>query len=241
MRDVREVGSLGLQFLYVFQRTFQPKVRLVRANTQAIEHQYLQITQAFYGRWRYFAQIRRVRKIVEAVSDYRQPPVNYFERRDLQITTEAKRRSRNHRVRNDLWQASAKMRRRKDVIEDAAYIDPGALVSVKAERAVAKVKRANVIESKDVVGVAMRHQDRVKTLQSIKQSLLAKVSRSVHDHSLPGMFDQHRHPQAFVPRIFRGAGFAIASDRRNTSGCAGAKEGQFHLDQELKNLFSICH
>src|SRR6266511_2008840 len=84
MRDVREVGSFGLQFFDVLQRPFQPQMRRMRANAQTIEHQYFQITQAFYRRWRYFAQIRRVRKIVEAVSDYRQPPVNYFERRDLQ-------------------------------------------------------------------------------------------------------------------------------------------------------------
>ena len=102
MRDVREVGSFGLQFFDVFQRAFQPQMRCMRANTQTIEHQYFQITQAFNRSGWNLTQIRCVSKIIEAIGDDRKPAVNYFERRYLQIATETKRRSGNDRVRDDL-------------------------------------------------------------------------------------------------------------------------------------------
>ena len=46
MSDVRQVGALRLQFLDVLQRAFQPKMRVMRANAQAVKHQHFQITQA---------------------------------------------------------------------------------------------------------------------------------------------------------------------------------------------------
>src|SRR2546428_11595201 len=169
MRDVREVGSLGLQFFDVFQRACQPQMRCMRANAQTIQHQYFQITQALHRSRRNLTQIRRVSKIVEAVGDYRQTAMNYFEGSDLQIMTEAKRRARNNGVGNNLRQSSAKMRGLKDVTEDAANVDPGAFICVETQRAMTKVERTNVVEAKDVIGMTVRDQDGIEMLQSITQ------------------------------------------------------------------------
>jgi hypothetical protein len=47
------------------------------------------------------------------------------------------------------------MRRFEDVLEDALDIDPRAFVCKHAERAKAKVQRPDVIETKDVIGMAV--------------------------------------------------------------------------------------
>src|SRR5437870_1742915 len=115
--------------------------------------------------------------------------MNYFERCDLQIAVEAKRSARNDGVRNNLRQPSAKMSGLKGVTEDAANVDPGAFVRVETQRAMTKVERTDVVEAKDVIGMTVRYQHGVEMLQPITQRLLAKVSRGIDDHSLPGMFD----------------------------------------------------
>ena len=56
---------------------------------------------------------------------------------------------------------------------------PGVLVGVNAHRAVAKIERANVVESENVVDVAMRDQHRVQMPDARPQSLLPKVDRRV--------------------------------------------------------------
>src|SRR2546427_8686146 len=201
MRDVREVGSLGLQFFDVFQRAFQPQMRCMWANAQTIEHQYFQITQAFHRSGRDLTQISRVSKIIEPISDYRQTPMNYFEGCDLQIAAEAKRRARNDSVGNNLWQPTAKMRGLKDVTKDAPNVDPGAFIRIEAQCAMTKIEWTNVVKAKDVIGMTVRYQDGIEMLQSITQSLLAKVSRGIHDHGLTGMFDQYRDAQPLIPRI----------------------------------------
>jgi hypothetical protein len=113
----------------------------------------------------------------------------------FQILPETERRAGDHRVRNNLRQAAAKVRRFKDVFEDAANIDPGPFVGVETERAVAKVKRANVVETEDVIGVTVRDQHRIEMLQTSAQRLLPKISGSVDDDRLPGVLDQNRDTQ----------------------------------------------
>jgi hypothetical protein len=67
------------------------------------------------------------------------------------------------------------MRRLEDVFEDAPNVDPGALVGIKTQGAKTKIQRANIVEAKDVIGMAVRNQNGVKPLQTVAQCLLAKV------------------------------------------------------------------
>src|SRR5207302_703602 len=105
------------------------------------------------------------------------------------------------RMGNNLWQPTAKMRGLKDVTEDAANVDPGAFIRVKAQRAMTKVERTNVVKSKDVIGMTVRDQHGIEMLQPITQRLLAKVSRGIDDDGLPGVFDQYRDAQALIPQV----------------------------------------
>ena len=68
--------------------------------------------------------------------------MNHFERRDLKIRAETKRRVFFNDVRNQLWQAAAEMRRLKNVLENAAQILPRERVGENWHRAVAKIERA---------------------------------------------------------------------------------------------------
>src|SRR6185369_2966937 len=198
-------------------------------NPKTVEHQNLQTTQSLDGRRRNLTEVRRVSKIVEAISNHRQAAVDHFQRRHFQIMPEAERRAGDHRMRNNQRQTAAKVRRFKDVFEDAANIDPGPLVRVETERAVAKVKRANVVETEDVIGVTVRNQHRIEMFQTSAERLLPKISGSIDDDRLPGVLDQDRDTQTLVARIVRRAGFAVTRNRRNARGCAGAEEGQFHF------------
>lgn len=130
MCDVGKERALWLQFFDILEGAVQPEMCLMRANAQAIKHQHLQATQAFDGVGRHLAQVRRVRKIVETISDYRQAPMNHFQWCNFKIRAETKRSSVYHCVWDNLRQASAKVRRFKDILKDPADIFPGAFVRI---------------------------------------------------------------------------------------------------------------
>jgi hypothetical protein len=142
--------------------------------------------------------------------------VNYFERRDLQVVTETKLSAGDNRMRNDLRQPPAKMRGLKDVFENAADVDPRSFIGIETQGAMPKIQRPNVIKAKDVIGVTVRYQHRVKVLESDSQSLLTKITRGVNNYRLTRVFDKDRHSQALVARVFRSAGLAITGDRGNS-------------------------
>src|SRR5438132_1652881 len=133
-------------------------MRFVRANPQTVEHQHFQITQAFNGCRRNLTQISGVGEVIEAIRDHGKAAVNNFKRSYFEIAADAKRRAVDDRVRHNLWQAAAEMRRLKYVLKNSADVFPGALVCVKAERPMTKGKGPNVIKSENVIGVYMRDQ-----------------------------------------------------------------------------------
>src|SRR5215471_16880184 len=196
MRDVSEVSAFRLQLFDIFKSTLQPKVRLMRAYAQTVEHQHSQTAQSVHGGGRYLAEVGRVRKVIESVRNHRQPAVNYFQRRDFQIGAETKLSAVDDRMRNDLRQPAAKMGGLKNILKDAADVFPGALVGIEAEGAITKVQRANVIQAENVISVTMRHQHRIEVPQPNLQGLLSKITRSIDNDGLTGMFDEDRHPQA---------------------------------------------
>ena len=175
VRDVGQVGAARFEFFDVRERAFEREVRRVRREAQAIEDEHVETAQTVERGGRNLAEVGSVGEIVAAISDDGQPPVNDFERRHLKIMTEAKRRAVNDRMRNDLRQPAAKVRRLEDVLKDAPDVFPRAFVGIETERAVAKVERADVIEAEDVVGMAMRDEHGVEPFQFLPERLLAKV------------------------------------------------------------------
>ena len=92
--------------------------------------------------------------------------MNNFKRSYLEIAADAKRRAIHNCVRHNLWQPATEMRRLKHVLKNSADVFPGALVCVKAERPMTKVKGPNVIKSENVIGVTMRDEHCIQVLQS---------------------------------------------------------------------------
>src|SRR5438067_11292538 len=137
----------------------------VGTNTQTVEHQHFQIAQPFDRRRRNLVQISRIGKVVEAISNHGQAAVNNFEWGYFEMAADAKRRAIHDGVRDNLWQAAAEMRRLEHVLKNSADVFPGTFVCVKAERAVTKIERPNVIKSENVIGVTMGDEYCVEMLQ----------------------------------------------------------------------------
>jgi hypothetical protein len=87
-----------------------------------------------------------------------------------------------------------------------------------------EVLGANVIETKNVIRMAVCNQDCVEMSETNSESLLSEIAGGVNDDCLPGVLNQDRHAQTLVTRIVRRARFAIASDGRNARRCAGAEK-----------------
>src|ERR1051326_278457 len=130
MRDVRKVSALRFQLFDIFQRAFQPKVGLMRANTQAVEHQHFEIAETFNGRGRNLAQVSGVSKVIEAIRDHRQASVNDFQRSYFQTLADTEWRAIYHGVRNYLRQPAAKMGGLEDILKNAADVFPRAFVGI---------------------------------------------------------------------------------------------------------------
>jgi hypothetical protein len=158
-------------------------------NPQTVKRENIQVAQPFEGRGRNLTQICGVRKVVEAIGDYRQAAVDNFQRRYFQIATKAEAGAIHNRVRNDLRQAAAKVRRLENVLKNAANVFPGALVGIETQGAMAKIQRPDVIESEDMIGMTMRNQHRIEVFQTDPQSLLPKITRGIHDYGLARVLD----------------------------------------------------
>src|SRR6185369_2013752 len=189
MCDVGKESALRFQFFDILECAIQPEMCLMRANAQAIKHQHLQAAQAFDGAGRHLAQVRRVREIVETISHYRQAPVNHFQWCDFKIRAETKRSSIYNCVWHNLRQASAKVRRFKDILKNPANILPGAFIRIKTERAMTKIQRTNIVEAENMISVTVSDEDCVEVPQANSQSLLPKIAGGVDNDRLPGVLD----------------------------------------------------
>src|ERR1051326_8363435 len=116
MRDVRKVRALRFQLFDIFQRAFQPKVRLMRAYTQTVEHQHFEIAEPCNGRGWNLAQVSGVSKVIEAISDHGQASVNDFQRSYFQIPANTEWRAIYDGVGDYLRQPAAKMGGLEDIL-----------------------------------------------------------------------------------------------------------------------------
>src|SRR5688572_23039497 len=153
--DMCEERALRLQKLDIFQRFLYPQVRRVYPETQTIKDQHIEVLQPVDRCLRNLAEIREISEVVKAIGHHRQTTVDHFERCYLQVFTDAKPTAGSHNVRNHHRQTTAEVRRLEDVLEHAPDVDPRALVCMDVERSESKVKRTDIVESEDVIGVAM--------------------------------------------------------------------------------------
>ena len=120
------------------------------------------------------------------------------------------------RVRDELRQPAAEMRRLEDVLEDAPKVDPRDLVREDRHRTVAEVQGTYIVEPEDVIDVAVRDEDRVDVADIGSKRLLPKIARCIDEDGLPGVLDEYGDSESFILRIVGATGFTITSDRGNT-------------------------
>ena len=70
----------------------------------------------------------------------------------------------------------------------------------------------------DVIGVAVREEDRVDAADAVAQRLGAQVGTGVDEHAGAGRLDEDRRPQPRVARVGGAARGAVAADHRHAVG-----------------------
>src|SRR5580692_1815015 len=99
----------------------------------------------------------------------------------------------------------------EDVGKNAADDSKRFLVAVdRKRRALADIEGANIVETENVVGVAVREKNCVEAIESDAEGLLAEVGGGVDDHVLAVAGDEQGRAEAFVVRVVRMANAAGA-------------------------------
>jgi hypothetical protein len=99
----------------------------------------------------------------------------------------------------------------EDVSEGAADYAKCFFVAVDGERGLlADVERTDVVETENVVGVAVGEEDGVEAVEVDAESLLAEIGGGIDYYVLSVAGKQERRAQAIVVGIFRGADAAVA-------------------------------
>ena len=93
-------------------------------------------------------------------------------------------------------------------------------------RFLAHVEGADVVEAKDVVSVRVGEDQSVEALEAGAKSLRAEVGSGVHDDVAAGMCDEKGGTSAVVARVGGAADAALAAERGNAHGGAGAENGK---------------
>ena len=96
-----------------------------------------------------------------------------------------------------------------------------------------EIERPHVIQPENVIGVAMRDEQRIEPVQPCAQSLLAKVGGNVYLGKLACVFDQQPRAQAPITRIIRRAGCTFATDHRYADRSSSSEKGEFHSGEWL--------
>jgi hypothetical protein len=90
----------------------------------------------------------------------------------------------------------------KDVLKDPLDVLHALGVSVNGNRLLLpEVKDAHIIEPQDVVGMSVRKEDGVQTVQALTQSLRPEIRRSINHQGAAAEANQERRPRPLIMRI----------------------------------------
>src|SRR5580704_5127534 len=116
----------------------------------------------------------------------------------------------------------------EDIRERASDNLKSLLVGVNRHRnLLPQIIGTNIIESHNVISVAMGEQDCVEACNVGAQGLLAKIGSCVDDDILAVARKEQGRAQAVVVRVWRSANGTVASERGNAHGRARAEYGDF--------------
>ena len=131
----------------------------------------------------------------------------------------------------------------ENVGKGAAQRSESFFVAVNGERGfLADVERPNVVETQDVVGMAVGEQDGVEAVEPGAQGLLAEVGSGVDDDVLIVAREKQGRAQTIVAGVFGTADAAVTAESGHAHGGPGAKDGDFygsggHWFQKMNSKF----
>jgi hypothetical protein len=87
-----------------------------------------------------------------------------------------------------------------------------------------EIQRSDVVESKDVIDVAMGQHHCIEVVNSGPKSLLPEIYRGVDEDFLPRVLDESRDSQSLVSRILGKTGLTLAPYRGHASRSSCSEE-----------------
>jgi hypothetical protein len=208
---------------YVIQRLFHVQMRRMRGVAQRIDDQQIESAQLLERLFRNQITIGHERDLGA--------PVVQAKRGHFGLTVDDRDRPHLHsadlkiasdRLRGDLRQTAADVLNIEDVMEDLPQLAQRVFAREEWNRALPEIYRADIIEPEDVIGVAVRDQQRIDPVDLFPESLLPEVGGYIDDQTLIIILDHESGAQPFIARIARSTDMTGAPDHRYADGCPGS-------------------
>src|SRR5260370_9847966 len=202
-------------------------MRGMRLAAKGVQDENVQVFEKRHGSLGNGLEIRNIRGVVKAKSQYRQIDVKRT------VGTQSfhpKLQGAVEDVGQQLGDSGVGIRAIKDIGENAADGVHATRIRVNVNGlALPKIEGANVVQTEDMVGVLVREHHRVQPLDSFAQSLGTEVGRGVNNHSASVEFEHKRCSRPVVVRVDGPADPTMTAQHRNAGGCSGPQEAQSHL------------
>ena len=232
VRQVGEIRPVSTDRICGADRLRNAHVRWMKRSEERIEHEHFCPDEELDHLVSYDFRVRYVRQGSNAVTENLDRSVRHREWKDLNAGDlrwfpVAKGNRATLRLRGPGERAYR-------IIEDVGKAARKALESVcrtiHLERCVASARDCtNVVEAVRVVGVIVRIQDSVDSIDSGRNELKAKLGRRVDEKPRPLVgFDDRANAVALVSRIGRMTDRAATANLRDTKTRSGAEERQLH-------------
>ena len=193
---------------------------------QRVQEHNLHAFQHPHGFLWHRAEIRQIGKIANAVADNLGFAVDHRHRNHLQIQ---QWEWSEDLVQFHLRKAAVLVVVVEDVLEDRTYhvgrLSPGVERQTPAAGHAGIGQRPQIVESQNVVGMAVGVQHGVQPRDPLPYGLFAEVRSAVDEDAMAVPFDHHRRPGAAVVRVGGVADRAAASDRGHAHRCPAAQHG----------------
>lgn len=228
--DVREENPLRLDLLHQFQHLAQAHVRGVRLVAQAADDERFQTVQVFQRFRRDALCVGAVRQIARAETQDLHPAVIDREWEDL-APQDFKLAERLDFVNDQLRDPPRRklLNRRVENVRERLVdrpIRPFVAVNLRRFVIVAAWKEPRVVQTKKVVHVRVRVEDRVGVNQPLTKKLLPKVRAGVDQKISFRETQDHGAARAFVFRVRALADGAVAADHGDAVGRAGSEKDE---------------
>src|SRR5882757_108813 len=213
-----EPGAARFEAVDEFEGLVYRLVHGMRRVAERIEDEFVEAFEQSDGRFRDGAEVRQIRSVAKAKTQDVQIAMNQRNWRDGC----AEKSDRAVDVMDFDERNRADFRLAVEDVRKRAAQDVKCF-GVRENRQcglLAHIERANVVESENVIGMGVREEDSVKTLEADAKGLLAKVRRRVNDDVLAIAREKQGRAETIVARIFRSANAATAAERGDAHRCA---------------------